>query len=249
MAAMSLWPRLQPCGPVVNAAAAARALEGLRAAAERDGWTPALDGAWPALAPIFAASSYLAGLVRRRPSDLQAILTEDPEVRLEAILAEAAAAGRLSLPEAGAALRQGKARLHLLTALCDLGGVWDLDQVTGALTRFADASLSAALAAAVRAEVEAGRLSLEPGGVLPGYFCIAMGKDGAHELNYSSDIDYSVFYEPALLPLAEGIEPHEFAVRLTQTVAQTACRTARATAMSSGSTCACGPIHPRRPLR
>jgi glutamate-ammonia-ligase adenylyltransferase len=221
MTAMSLRPRLTPCGPVVNAAAAARALEGLRAAAERDGWVEALDGAWPALAPVFAASSYLAGLVRRRPADLQAILAEDPQARLEAILADAGAAGQSPLPEAGTALRRGKAQVHLLTALCDLGGVWDLDQVTGALTRFADASLSAALAAAVHAEVKAGRLTLEPDAVLPGYFCIAMGKHGAHELNYSSDIDYSVFYEPALLPLAEGIEPHAFAIRLTQTVAQT----------------------------
>ena len=47
-------------------------------------------------------------------------------------------------------LRRLKAELHLLTALADLGGVWDLDQVTGALTRFADAAVAAALAVAAR---------------------------------------------------------------------------------------------------
>ena len=31
-------------------------------------------------------------------------------------------------------LRGLKAELHLLTALADLGGVWSLDQVTGALS-------------------------------------------------------------------------------------------------------------------
>ena len=40
----------------------------------------------------------------------------------------------------------------------------------------------------------------------PACFCIAMGKHGAFELNYSSDIDVSVFYDPDALPLAEGVE-------------------------------------------
>src|SRR5205085_4439496 len=119
-------------------------------------------------------------------------------------------------------LRELKQELHLLTALADLGGVWDLDQVTGALTRFADASVCAALKVAARAEAAAGRLlRLGEGeeGPVPGWFCVAMGKQGAFELNYSSDIDVSVFYDPDLLPLAEGVEPQAFTVRLTQRVA------------------------------
>ncbi|MCM3060837.1 hypothetical protein, partial [Bacillus subtilis] len=48
----------------------------------------------------------------------------------------------------------------------------------------------------------------------------AMGKHGASELNYSSDIDISVFYEPSALPLAEGVEPQGFAVRLAQAVSR-----------------------------
>jgi glutamate-ammonia-ligase adenylyltransferase len=50
-----------------------------------------------------------------------------------------------------AVLRVLKAEAHLLTAMCDLGGVWGLDQVTGAMTRFADASLQAALNLSARA--------------------------------------------------------------------------------------------------
>jgi glutamate-ammonia-ligase adenylyltransferase len=46
-----------------------------------------------------------------------------------------------------------------------------------------------------------------------------MGKQGAYELNYSSDIDVSVFYDPERLPLAEGVETQAFAVRLTQRLA------------------------------
>jgi glutamate-ammonia-ligase adenylyltransferase len=114
-------------------------------------------------------------------------------------------------------MRELKADLHLLTALCDLGGVWDLDAVTGALTRFADATLHASLAQAVRLEVARGALTHVgegPDGPAPGLFCIAMGKHGAFELNYSSDIDFSIFYAPEALPVAEGVEPQGVAVRI-----------------------------------
>ncbi|MDB5477336.1 MAG: glutamate-ammonia-ligase adenylyltransferase [Phenylobacterium sp.] len=214
-----LGPQLRPCGPVVDAKAAARAREAIAAA----GWPAALDQAWPALEPVFSASPYLASLARRDPKVLTALLADDPARRLDDILARTQAAARLALAPAGDELRRLKRELHLLAALADLGGVWDLDQVTGALTRFADAAVASALAVAAQAELEAGRLTrLGAGdeGPVPGWFCIAMGKQGAFELNYSSDIDVSVFYDPERLPLAEGVEDQAFAVRLTHRVAE-----------------------------
>ncbi|WP_334163788.1 bifunctional [glutamine synthetase] adenylyltransferase/[glutamine synthetase]-adenylyl-L-tyrosine phosphorylase [Phenylobacterium sp.] len=206
--------RLAPCGPVVDPKAAERAREIVA-----DTWSgPALDQAWPALAPVFGASSYLASLARRDPRMLGRILESDPDERLADVLARTAAAAALDSEAATVELRRLKAELHLLTALADLGGVWDLDQVTGALTRFADAAVASALTVAARGEVEAGRLArLGEGeeGPVPGWFCIAMGKQGAYELNYSSDIDVSVFFDPDAMPLAEGVEPQAFAVRLT----------------------------------
>ena len=186
-------------------------------------WSQALAAAWPALAPVFGASPYLASLARRDPERLASLLAAPPDARLESLLARTAAAAALDGEEAARALRRLKSELHLLTALADLGGVWDLDQVTGALTRFADAAVAAALSVAARAELEAGRLARlgeGPEGPVPGWFCIAMGKQGAFELNYSSDIDVSVFYEPDRLPLADGVEPQAFAVRLTHRVAE-----------------------------
>ncbi len=214
---MALAETLTPCGPVVDGKAAER----LRETVAQALWTERLEQAWPALAPIFAASSYLASLVRRDPARLDALLADEPRARLEDILRRTAASADLELEAAQIGLRVLKAELHLLTALCDLGGVWDLDQVTGALTRFADAAVTSALSVAARGEVAAGRLTrLGEGaeGPVPGWFCIAMGKQGAFELNYSSDIDVSVFFEPDALPLAEGVEAGAFAVRLTQRV-------------------------------
>ncbi|HEX5265008.1 MAG TPA: glutamine-synthetase adenylyltransferase, partial [Phenylobacterium sp.] len=212
---MTLAEQLGPCGPVVDDKAAERAREIIADTL----WTERLEQAWPALAPIFGASPYLAGLARRDPKRLDALLAAEPLARLEDLLARTVAAADLDLETAQVRLRELKAELHLLTALADLGGVWDLDQVTGALTRFADAAVASALAVAARGELQAGRLSRlgdGPEGPVPGWFCIAMGKQGAFELNYSSDIDVSVFFDPTRLPLAEGVEPQAFAVRLTQ---------------------------------
>ena len=214
---------LTPCGPVVDAKAAERSREVLAPPAAAGGWATLLERAWPALAPVFAASPYLSSLARQAPDRLRRILAEIPQTRLEALLKEAEAAGG-DVAEGAPRLRRAKGDLHLLTALADLGGAWSLDQVTSALARFADAAVQAALAIAVAEARHRGRLlDFEPApgtGPLPGLFIIAMGKHGAFELNYSSDVDVSVFYEPAALPVAEGIEPQGFAVQLTQRVAQ-----------------------------
>ena len=207
----SLIKRLKPCGPVVDAAAGRRAREALGA----------LDN-WSALEPAFAASPYLTALAKRDPERLKRVLDDPPEARLEAILARVKRlenhAREIEAVRAG--LRGLKGELHLLTALADLGGVWDLEQVTGALSRFADAAVRTALAAATAGEVAAGRLyapkPASPRGPAPGLFVLALGKHGGFELNYSSDIDITVFYAPQALLLAGGAEAPATAVRLTQ---------------------------------
>ena len=153
-----LAARLTPCGPVLDGRAGERALGGLRRAAEAGVWGDALRAAEGALMPVFAVSPYLAGLVRRAPEMLGRVLSEGPEARLAMVLAAAESVGAEGVEAGKAQLRRLKSELHLLTALCDLGGVWTLDQVTGALTHFADASLAAALRLAAADEVARGRL-------------------------------------------------------------------------------------------
>ncbi len=217
----ALAERIAPCGPVIDAKAAERTREVL---ADRIGSAEVFQTAWPALAPIFGSSPYLSGLARRRSQAFLRTLQRDPDARLAGILEEAEAVGAEPDQDAAATkLRELKADLHLLTAVADLGGAWTLDQVTGALTRFADAALHAAVTQAARAEVERGRLTHVgdgPSGPIPGLMIIAMGKHGAYELNYSSDIDISFFYEPDLLPVAEGYEPGDVAVRITHGVSR-----------------------------
>ena len=215
--------RLAPCGPVVDAVAADRVHERVAEAAREDGWSAAFEAAWPALAPVFAASPYLAGLARRWPDRLRLTLEAVPEDRLADILSATDALSG-GADEVRAPLRWLKAELHLLTALCDLGGVWDLDAVTGALSRFADASTCSALRAVAHDQRERGKLvsaADDPRGPIPGLFGLAMGKHGAFELNYSSDIDISLFWEPEALEsaLAEGVEPQKFCDRAAHALA------------------------------
>ncbi|MGV8929160.1 MAG: bifunctional [glutamine synthetase] adenylyltransferase/[glutamine synthetase]-adenylyl-L-tyrosine phosphorylase [Brevundimonas sp.] len=212
-----------PCGPIVDVEAADRVHEGLSEAANEAGWNDQLDASWPALAPVFAASPYLAALARRSPDRLRLTLEAAPGDRLAAILS--ATAGLTGgVDEVRTPLRRLKAELHLLTALADLGQVWDLDAVTDALSRFADRSVQAALRAVAHDQRERGKLVSphdDPRGPVPGLFGLAMGKHGAFELNYSSDIDVSLFWEPEALvgALAEGVEPQQFVNRVAQALA------------------------------
>ena len=209
-------------GPIADPAAAARTLESLSAAAEDTGWRPQLDRAWPALSPVFAASPYLAGIARRWPDRLRLTLQADPAQRLADILAATAALD--GPPDAlKAPLRLLKAELHLLTALADLGGVWDLDQVTGALSRFGDAAVETALRSVAVEPRGRGKLTSpadDPRGPVPGLFALAMGKHGAFELNYSSDIDISFFYEPEVVEsVLNDVEAQRFVDRIAQGLA------------------------------
>ncbi|HKK97359.1 MAG TPA: glutamine-synthetase adenylyltransferase, partial [Marivita sp.] len=96
------------------------------------------------------------------------------------------------------ALRQAKRRVALLTGLADLAGVWPLENVTQTLTDFADLSVHLALRATVGAEIKRGKLpgqtdaDVEQAG---GMVAIAMGKMGAGELNYSSDVDLVCLFD------------------------------------------------------
>src|SRR5262249_58445019 len=91
--------------------------------------------------------------------------------------------------------------------------------VTRGLTRFAEAALGTALDWLLREARRTGKfVSLdekEPGKEL-GYTVLGMGKFGANELNYSSDIDLIVLYDPQTPRLAEGVDPSTFFVRLTK---------------------------------
>jgi len=167
------------------------------------------------LAGIFGASPYLTGLIERDPAGLQRALSTSPEKRFATLVDEVAAAMAAAdaFPEAMRVLRLFKADIALLIALCDLASVWPLITVTRHLSEAADVVVSAAVQF-LFARARKGGEWLAPGPA--GYMVLAMGKHGAFELNYSSDIDLIVFYDPARIHLRAGLEVQRFFVRLTR---------------------------------
>jgi glutamate-ammonia-ligase adenylyltransferase len=97
------------------------------------------------------------------------------------------------------ALRRGKWQVALTTAVADLTDGWDLAKVTTTLSEYAEFALSIATAHVLECAALAGEISLDDP-INPecesGYIVLAMGKLGARELNYSSDIDLVVLYDP-----------------------------------------------------
>ena len=114
------------------------------------------------------------------------------------------------------ALRRARMEAALLIALADLGGVFTVDGTIEALSDFADWAVAAAVRHLLRAAARAGRLTLDPDAPETdcGFFVLALGKHGGRELNYSSDIDLALFFDPARAPVAEGVAPEDLFVRL-----------------------------------
>lgn len=173
------------------------------------------------LAGTLGSSPYLSALILRDPARLARILSSAPEAHMQHLGAQLDAdmARATTQAEAMAILRRYKTEVALLVALADLGGVWPVMTVTGALSDAADATTSAAVRFLFKAAIAKGDW-IGPAGTRPeagsGYIVLGMGKHGARELNYSSDIDLIVFYERDLVQLKLGVEPLAFFVRMTR---------------------------------
>ena len=107
-------------------------------------------------------------------------------------------------------LRIRRDRVALTVALGDLAGAFPLERVVGALSDFADDALDTAIVAAGDA--------LEPGAGSRGFTALALGKQGGHELNYSSDIDPILLFDPSSVPRRTRDEPVEAAARMARQV-------------------------------
>ncbi len=143
---------------------------------------------------VAGSSPYLAGLMQKEAEWFFAAL-DDPEASVAEILE---LVRTLEVDQLQSGLRQAKRRIALMTGVADVGGVWGLEAVTGTLSDFADVAVDTALKRLVRAEIARGKIpgmtedDAENAG---GLFALAMGKGGAGELNYSSDIDLIVLFD------------------------------------------------------
>jgi [glutamine synthetase] adenylyltransferase / [glutamine synthetase]-adenylyl-L-tyrosine phosphorylase len=170
---------------------------------------------------IALSAPYLWDLARADPARLLRLLANDPETELAALVVgmrEAVAAAK-SAAAVMRALRRHKAEAALLIALADVGGIWPVARVTAALTEVADAALAAAVRYLLGEAIRQGKLSPRNDGdpaIESGYFVLAMGKMGGHELNFSSDIDLIVLFDSTTGARPLNAEPMPFFVRITR---------------------------------
>jgi len=175
------------------------------------------------LAGTAGCSPYLKALMEREEDWLRTALATAPEAALESELAHLGPADP-DAPAAAAAstLRRAKRRVALLAALADLGGVWSLEGVTGALTQLADRAVHRALATSLAEEIRRGKLpGAQPGDeeTGAGMVALAMGKMGAHELNYSSDIDLICLFDETRFDEADYHDARAAFIRATRKAA------------------------------
>jgi glutamate-ammonia-ligase adenylyltransferase len=223
-----LAPRLDPVPLVADAERARARLEDLLSAFDPQD-APSLgllkSGKVQALLLAIADHSpFLWRLVISDPARLLRLLRTAPEARLDELLSELFAtsdslADQVRLMRA---LRQGRQEVALLIALADLGGIWSLQEVTQALSRAADVFVRCALRYLLRDARAHGRLRCEESRLEEdcGLVVLALGKLGAGELNYSSDVDLVVFYNSGCTCVADGVAPGPFYVRVTQALAR-----------------------------
>ncbi|MEP5937798.1 MAG: bifunctional [glutamate--ammonia ligase]-adenylyl-L-tyrosine phosphorylase/[glutamate--ammonia-ligase] adenylyltransferase [Erythrobacter sp.] len=161
-----------------------------------------------ALARAQAEAPFLAQALRRQPELADRLAAGDGA----AALAWAKQAGD-STQDVAVALRREKLALATALAIGDLAGAFPLSQVMGELSEFADRALTQAINAAI--------IRRMPDAQPHGMFGLALGKHGAGELNYSSDIDPILLYDPDTLPRRERDEPGEAAQRYAREVVNT----------------------------
>src|SRR5262249_38417447 len=146
------------------------------------------------LAGLADGSPYLWELAAAEPARLLTLLNAKPDAHFAELLAVTAKSVGDSADEAEAMrlLRRMKAEAALLIALADLGGVWPVMRATRALTELADTAARAAVRFLLREAMARGTFKpADPDQPEQdsGHIVLAMGKMGAFELNYSSDID------------------------------------------------------------
>jgi len=171
-------------------------------------------------ASVFGNSPFLSACWINDPQFTKDLLEQGPDAMLDGVL-EATREDSKSMDEAALKthLRVQKKRLALTSALADISGTWDLFAVTGALSDFADAATSAACAFQLSTLAKRGKIKLtnpDDPELGSGLVVLGMGKLGGRELNYSSDIDLILLFDPEVIQTDEPMGLQQSFVRLAR---------------------------------
>jgi glutamate-ammonia-ligase adenylyltransferase len=180
-------------------AAADRLVERFQAIGEDEVRLLGAHGVLSMLRCLGGNSPYLAGLLLREPDVVKRFVTDGPDLAIAHALSNLSHVFPASKrPVVAAALRQAKRAVALIVAIADVGGSWPLETITATLSKLAKTSLRLAIRHLLHAGHEAQDIRLQDPNrpdLNCGFVALAMGKLGAAELNYSSDIDLILLYD------------------------------------------------------
>ncbi|NQW02176.1 MAG: bifunctional [glutamine synthetase] adenylyltransferase/[glutamine synthetase]-adenylyl-L-tyrosine phosphorylase [Rhodospirillales bacterium] len=170
---------------------------------------------------ILANSPYLTWCATIDPGFFCDLLINGPDVTSESALNVLINKRKETLNESeiAKALRVAKRRMALTIAVADISETWTLEKITGTLSQFASLSLSVAASHLLRETAKNGGFSLsdmENPELESGLVILGMGKLGARELNYSSDIDLIVLFDPEVIQTTDPDRLQTLFVRLTR---------------------------------
>ncbi len=177
------------------------------------------------LAAIFGNSPFLSDAMNGEVGFAALLLHRGPDAAFAQVLDQvrtastAVGAGAELMTE----LRRAKRRAAVAIALADIAGLWPLERVTGALSELAEVALSLASRHLLREAEAAGALRLADDAapeLSSGLVILGMGKLGARELNYSSDIDLIVLYDEEAITSADPDALQKHFVRLARGIAR-----------------------------
>ena len=173
------------------------------------------------LAAAFQLSPYLNDLARRFPGVVADCIDPGFQTALDRCLSPVEALDFCQSAEAelSSKLRAAKQQAALVCGLADLGGWWSWEKISRSISRTADSAVCAVVDHLLLQSHLGGKLNL-PDPDRPshdsGYIVLAMGKHGAGELNFSSDIDLIVLFDPASPSIVDPDESVKLFVRLTR---------------------------------
>ena len=150
-------------------------------------------------------SPFLRETMAARPEISDLFLDQGARAAADAAVA---AGGETAADE----LRRRRLGLALAVSLGDLAGELRLEEVTALLSSFADQAIDRA--------IEVAFAELLEGEEVRGFAVIALGKLGSRELNFSSDVDLLMIFDPVSLPRRGRDEPGESAVRIGRRVVE-----------------------------
>jgi glutamate-ammonia-ligase adenylyltransferase len=154
------------------------------------------------LAALFGNSPFLSGVAVREWAFFTRLVEGGADIAFDAVIGETTdPPDGETQAELMRRLRIARRRIALIVAVADIASAWDLDRQMQALTGFAEAALDAAIGHLLRKAAADKLIPADaPAPEKSGFIVLGMGKLGGGELNYSSDIDLILLYDPTRAP-------------------------------------------------